>query len=103
MIGPPPSDVPNQISADPKVRRQQMENLARSRVERSEARGMAKEAFKMSVTALNQIKGVIGTALQVYPVAGLAWAGVSLILEVSFAMLFALWLQALKDVYRDWW
>jgi hypothetical protein len=72
MIGPTPSDVPNQISADPEVRRQQMRDLGQPRTEKSKVRGMAKEAFKTSVTVLNKPKGVIGAALQAYPPPGLA-------------------------------
>jgi hypothetical protein len=68
--------------SDPGLRREQMARLVRRRQSRAEKRETAMQVVQRGVEILENFKAMIASALEAYPPAGLAFAGVCLLTEV---------------------
>ncbi len=79
---PADNAVKNVVESDPGRRRQQMAFLVKRRQDSAGGRGLAMAVTLRGIGILEKFKLAIADALQAYPPAGLAFAGVCLIAEV---------------------
>jgi ankyrin repeat protein len=78
------SAIKNVIESDPGRRRRQMAQLVERRQARAEKRNTAMQVARRGVEILGAFKEVVAGALEAYPPAALAFAGVCLLSEVCY-------------------